>query len=74
MSNSFKDLAFTIIEKAVNDYKLLKNLGVNRIATEHEGVISKREIERFFHSAWCDFLLLNMNFTGEDILRYLNKE
>lgn len=74
MNNSFKNLAFTIVEKAVNDYKLLKKLGVTRIVTEHEGTISKSEIEDLFHSGWCDYLLQNMKLTGEDILIYLNRE
>ena len=74
VSNQFKDLAFTIIIKAVNDYRLLKTIRSNRIVIKNEGTISKNEIENFFHSDWCDFLLSNMNLTGEDILRYLNRE
>lgn len=73
MNTNFKEMAFFIIERAVVDYKLLQELDVNEIDLLDEGIISKTEIEEFFRSEWCDFLLCNMRLTGEDILRYLNR-
>ena len=73
MNTNFKEMAFFIVERAVVDYKLLQELDVNELNLLEEGMISKTEIEEFFRSEWCDFLLQNMNLTGEDILRYLNR-
>ena len=73
MNTNFEELALSIIEKAVNDYKLLLELNVKEIDFFDEGRISKVELEEFFRSEWCDFLLCNMRLTGEDILRYLNR-
>ena len=70
----FDDLAFSIVERAVYDYKLLKSLNVEKLESYDEGSISKRELEKFFRSEWCDYLLQNMKLTGEDILDYLNRE
>ena len=74
MNTNFNELALSIIEKAVNDYKLLLELNVKEIDFFDEGRISKAELEDFFRSEWCDFLLGNMRLTGEDILRYLNRK
>ena len=74
MNTNFNELALSIIEKAVTDYKLLLELNVKEIDFFDEGRISKVELEDFFRSEWCDFLLCNMRLTGEDILRYLNRE
>ena len=71
---SSRELAFNIVEQAVIDYKLLLKYGVDRLNLIDEGYITKAEIEDFFRSEWCDFLLCNMKLTGEDILRYLNRE
>lgn len=73
MNTNFKEMAFFIVERAVVDYKLLQELDVNELNLLDEGMISKTEIEEFFRSEWCDFLLCNMRLTGEDILRYLNR-
>lgn len=73
MNTNFNELALSIIEKAVTDYKLLLELNVKKIEFCNEGKISKVELEDFFRSEWCDFLLCNMRLTGEDILRYLNR-
>lgn len=73
MNTNFNELALFIIEKAVTDYKLLLELNVKEIEFCNEGKISKVELEDFFRSEWCDFLLCNMRLTGEDILRYLNR-
>ena len=69
---NFDILAFSIIEKAVNDYKLLLELNTAEINFCNEGKISKVEIEDFFKSDLCDSLLQNIDMTGEDILKYLN--
>lgn len=69
----FNDLALSIIEMAVEDYKLLKEMGANRLYTD-KCVITKKELEQFFNSKWCDYLLKNMDLTGKDILRHLNRE
>lgn len=73
MNTNFNELALSIIEKVVTDYKLLLELNVKEIEFCDEGRISKVELEDFFRSEWCDFLLCNMRLTGEDILRYLNR-
>lgn len=73
LSECARELAFGIVEQAVSDYKLLLSSGVDRLNLLDKGCITKVEIEHFFHSEWCDFLLQNMNLTGEDILRYLNR-
>ena len=67
-------LGLAIIEGAIKDYKLLKELGVDKLHFKEGGTISKKEIESFFRSEWCDILLLNLKVTGEDILYYLNRE
>lgn len=56
----WNELALAIIEQAVVDYREKRE---KRHPTNH--------IERFFKSEWCDFLLQNMDLTGEDILKYL---
>ena len=73
MKDQFNELACSIINRAVEDYKLLKELNVETIRFCDRSRVSKKELERFFRSEWCDFLLCNMRFTGEDILRYLNR-
>jgi hypothetical protein len=74
MSSCFNDLAISIIEKAVNDYRLLKELCAETIVVDDGDKISIGELEEFFHSEWCNYLLCNMKLTGEDILYYLNRE
>ena len=73
MNVNFREMAFTIVEQAIEDYKLLQKLGLSEMYSYTEGNISKIELEEFFRSEWCDFLLCNMRLTGEDILRYLNR-
>ena len=74
MNNEYKEIAFEIIIKAIDDYRFLKEIGASKVDLIDEGVISKEEIEDFLRSNWCNFLLSNMELTGEDILRYLNRE
>ena len=71
---NMNELGFSIIEKAIQDYRLLKKFEVETRLVDNKDRISKCEIEDFFHSDWCDFLLGNMRITGEDILDYLNRE
>lgn len=71
---NYRDFMFAIIEEAVEDYKFLKENDLDEIELYDRSRISKREIEKFFRSEWCDLLLASMKFTGEDILRYLNRE
>lgn len=73
MNTNFNNLALSIVEKAVTDYKLLLKYNLKEFQFYNEGKISKVELEDFFRSEWCDFLLCNMRLTGEDILRYLNR-
>ena len=56
-------LSFAIIDQAIQDYRKLKSEGLPTI-----------EVEKFFKSEWCDFLLLNMKLTGLDILMQLESE
>lgn len=74
MNYGFKEIGLAIIEQAVKDYRMLKRKGVSKLVFNTGGIISKSEIENFFHSEWCDFLLQNMKLTGEDILDYLDIE
>ena len=74
MNYGFKEVGFAIIEQAVKDYRMLKRMGVSKLAFDTGGIISKSEIENFFHGEWCDFLLQNIKLNGEDILRYLDRE
>jgi hypothetical protein len=56
----WNELALAIIEQAVADYRERKLMGY---PTAH--------LERFFNGEWCDFLLQNMELSGQDILKYL---
>lgn len=69
----FDDLAFSIVLQAIDDYRLMKHLGIVKMKDEDGQVISKKEIAEFFNSDWCDSLLGDMNVTGKDILRILNR-
>ena len=74
MCENFKELGFSIILEAINDYRLLKEIGASEINLIDEGIINMNELENFFQSDWCDFLLSNLNITGNDILDYFNRE
>ena len=60
---NYKMLSFAIIDQAIQDYRKLKSEGLSTI-----------EVEKFFKSEWCDWLLLNMKLTGLDILMQLESE
>lgn len=74
MNSIYKELGFSIVTQAIKDYRTLQHHGVDKLIKNKQKKLDKREIEDFFRSDWCDFLLSNMNLTGEDILRYLNRE
>ena len=75
MVDYYNDLALAIVTRAVYDYKILLFLGVDRYTfKDKEKAITKKELEKFFRSKWCDFLLQNMDFTGLDILTRLNRD
>ena len=60
---TYKMLSFAIIDQAIQDYRMRKAEG-----------LSTTELENFFKSEWCDFLLLNLKLTGLDILMQLESE
>lgn len=70
----FKELALSIITTAVDDYKLLKDTGCNKMILTDGTIVSIDELEDFFLSEWCDFLLGELHLTGQDILNFLNRE
>ena len=57
---SYQDLAYAIVEQTVEDYKERKR---NRRKVS--------DLEWFFKSDWCAFLLENTPYTGEEILKTL---
>lgn len=70
----YKDLAYAIVEQAVEDYKLLLSEGRGRAFDyKTRSYVYKKEIERFFNSEWCDILLFDFPHSGEDILRELQR-
>lgn len=70
---AFNALAMAIIGQGIKDYLRLKKAGVEEIVCDDRATVSKREVEKFFRSEWCDVLLNDMKLTGEDILRYLDR-
>lgn len=71
----YKYLAAEIIIKAIEDYKLLKEYDCKKLVVEDENTISIEELEEFFNSKWCDYLLSELSgFTGKDILRLLQDQ
>ena len=71
---NFNTLAFATILQAIHDYELLRDLDTTELTMDDRDTISKCELEEFFNSEWCDWLLQNMSLTGKDILSYLEKE
>lgn len=69
-----EELAFSIVLQAIEDYKLLRHYHRSVIYLGEER-ISRKELEDFFKSEYCDELLsLTTHLNGRDILRYLNRE
>lgn len=60
---NYKLLSFAIIDQAIQDYRKLKASGLSTL-----------ELENFFKSEWCDWLLLNVRLSGVDILARLESE
>ena len=67
-----RDLMLAIVWQAMEDYRYLKEHGLEFIDEYGVGA-SKYEIEHFFKSEWCDYLLDSIHITGKDILRMLKK-
>ena len=59
----YRDLAYAIVEQAVEDYKEARFIGEE-----------SEEIEEFFGSRWCEFLLDGFQFTGLEIIRILRSK
>ena len=57
---SYQDLAYAVVEQAVEDYKECRR--------NHRSVY---EVVTFFKSEWCNLLLKNTPFNGEEILAVL---
>lgn len=57
---SYQDLAYAIVEQTVEDYKSRKS--------RHRRV---DDLEWFFKSEWCAFLLENTPYDGNEILKTL---
>lgn len=75
MNEIYKEIALNVLIQAIEDYKLLKKHGFKRMLTEEKTYIYMDELEKFFNSKWCDYLLEYVSdLNGRDILRMLNKE
>lgn len=74
MFEYYNDLALAIVQQAVEDYKLLQFLGVEKYYFFEDQKTTKTEIEEFFRSPWCDLLLSSVQLTGLDILKRLGVE
>jgi hypothetical protein len=75
MKELYNELAIEILLRAIEDYKLLKKYGFDKILTDDKCWISKKELETFFNSNWCNFLLKQLSdLTGKQVLEMLNRE
>jgi hypothetical protein len=70
------ELACQILEKAIDDYRFLKNNKLDDFKIRGWGEISIKEIEKFLQSSWCDGLLesISSKLTGKEIMYYLRLE
>lgn len=59
----YQDLAYAIVEQAVEDYRLERN-----------NPRKLNKIKKFFTSKWCDCLLKDTSFDGKEILKRLESE
>lgn len=59
----YRDLAYAIVEQAVEDYKEARFVGEEA-----------EEIEEFFDSSWCEFLLDGFHLTGREIINMLRSK
>ena len=71
-----QNLALAIVVQAINDYRELEKREVNSVRTRREGTYSKREIEDFFESNWCDTLLgeISENYTADEVYRCITEK
>jgi hypothetical protein len=70
----YTTLALSILLRAIEDYKMLKEHGFSKMTVEDDNVISIDELEQFFNSRWCDALLDTISeLNGRDILKMLNE-
>lgn len=73
MNEFYKELALNTLICAIEDYKLLKKYGVKKLLTKENMYITSSELEEFFNSDWCNYLLTYVSdLSGKDILRMLN--
>jgi hypothetical protein len=70
----YKMLGYEIVRQAIDDYRMLREMKRTRYATIAGGIISKREIESFLCSKWCEVLLSDFGMSGRDILKVLKAE
>lgn len=69
----YKELAFSILLQAIEDYKMLQEFDASELRIDSD-VVSKDELEDFFTSEWCDSLLSAISgLTGESILKMLQE-
>lgn len=66
-------LSAVIIEKAVEDWRLLVKTGKTHANLNGEKV-SFRELREFFNSPWCALLMHGMAVTPEQVLHRLEQE
>lgn len=70
MTNAYNELATAIVMQAIDDYNMLKKMDATKFVEEQQ-TVSYVELRRFFNSEYCDNLLVDVTFTGKDILRML---
>ena len=68
-----EELVCAILEQSIEDYKTLKERGVEEICEAGRSKYSLKEIEAFFKSNWCETLLSYVSsktvLSGENILK-----
>lgn len=68
--NGYNELATAIVMQAIDDYNMLKQMDARKFVEDNQ-TVSYVELRRFFNSDYCDNLLVDVTFTGKDILRML---
>ena len=66
-------LSAAIIEKAVEDWRMLVKTGKTH-ANLNGGKVSLPELRQFFKSGWCALLMHGMEITPEQVLHRLEQE
>ena len=72
MNERWMDLRTAIIERAIDDYKIIVKKTGDRYITGN-GCYNIPEIEKFFKSEYCTMLLSDVGITGRDILKELHE-